>query len=136
MDIGGASVASFIATAIDGAIFWILVASSLFSFGVSDVWIGVAAMTAALVGGVIHYVLSRFWVFRRFAAPIIGSAVLYFAMSWSAAFVHGWLTGVSAGLLGAGWAWIVSKGVLWTLWTYPVSRWIVFGPMPSGTPDD
>jgi hypothetical protein len=130
-DFTGASAASFVATLFDGLVFWLLVASGLFNFGVGQFWVGVAAFAAALIGGAIHYGLSRFWVFRRFAAPLVGSAVLYIGMSWSAAVLHGALTGWWSGFLGAGWAWFASKALLWLSWTYPLSRWLIFGGVTS-----
>lgn len=128
-DFWGASIASFLATATDGLIYlvllWTLVAGDLFG-------IGVAAGLGALVGGFVHYGLSRWWVFRRFRAPLVQSAATYFAMSWLAALIHGLLTQWLAAGLDPKVAWFVSKGIVWIGWTYPMSRWVVFGGIGRG----
>ena len=123
-DLSGASVASAAATATDGVVYvflsWTLVASG-------SLTVELAAGLGAVVGGVIHYALSRFWVFQRFGAPLKQSATAYFAMSWLAAAFHGVLTGQLVEILGPSLGWFASKGVIWLAWTFPVSRWIVFG---------
>mgnify|MGYP006304224973 CR=1 FL=1 len=123
-DFAGASLASFLATVADGLLYALLI----WLFGAeTPQQVGVAAAAGALLGGVIHYSLSRFWVFERFGAPVLRSAVTYFAMSWLAAAIHGVLTGWLSTRLGESWAWFGSKGVVWVLWTYPMSRYVVFG---------
>ena len=128
-DFWGASAASFLATAADGllylALLWTLVEAQFFG-------IGVAAAVGAVVGGFIHYGLSRFWVFRRFQAPLVQSAATYFAMSWLAALIHGVLTQWLAAGFDPKLAWFLSKGIVWVGWTYPMSRWVVFGGIGTG----
>lgn len=124
LDFSGASAASFIATATDGLLFLVLLYTAVEGGLLS---VGVAAGLGAFIGGIVHYLLSRFWVFRRFRAPIVRSAVTYFSMSWLAALFHGLATGYLAGSTDAKIAWFLSKGVVWILWTYPVSRYVVFG---------
>jgi hypothetical protein len=124
MDVSGSSVASFVATASDGLVYAAFV-HTLVAWGLLSV--GVSAGLAAVVGGVIHYSMCRFWVFRRFDASLRWSALTYFAMSGSAAVGHGLLTEWLAGSVGAGWGWGASKGLIWILWTYPLSRYVVFG---------
>lgn len=136
-DVIGASVASFLATAADGAVFVML---TFWVVGTSAGEVGAAAAAGAVVGGIVHYSLSRFWVFHRFGAPIVRSAVVYFAMSWAAAVIHGLMTGWLTGQFGPGVAWFVSKGGVWVAWTYPMSRYVVFGgigaPAPDTEPED
>lgn len=129
VDFTGSSVASAIATAADGVVY----AAILYFLG-EAISIGVAAGLGAVIGGAIHYVLSRFWVFERFDAPILRSAVTYFGMSWLAAVLHGFITAAIAVVWGAAVAWFLSKGIVWVLWTYPMSRFVVFGGI--GTDDD
>jgi hypothetical protein len=120
-DVAESSVASALATGSDALVF-----AGLMTFLVPPLTAGWSAGLAALVGGVIHFGLSRWWVFRRFDAPVPRAAVLYFAMSWAAAAGHGLLVGSLTAWLAPGWAWILSKGVLWVGWTYPMSRLVVF----------
>lgn len=132
LDLTGSSVASFVATAADGIVYvalvHTLVAWQLLSLGVS-------AGLAAVVGGVIHYSMCRFWVFRRFDASLHWSAAIYFVMSGLAAVGHGVLTEWLASFIGAGFGWGVSKGAIWVLWTYPASRYVVFGGL-AGKPSE
>ncbi len=123
LDFSGSSVASAAATATDAFIYASLVFTLVRWEFVS---LGLAAGVGALLGGIVHYTICRFWVFRRFEAPLFRSAAIYFAMSWVAAAGHGFLTGWLAGLAGAALAWAVSKGVIWVAWTYPLSRYVVF----------
>ncbi len=123
-DFTGASVASFLATVADGVLYALLI--WLFG-GDTPTEVGIAAALGALLGGAIHYSLSRFWVFERFEAPIIRSAMTYFAMSWLAAAAHGLLTGWFSTMIGESWGWFASKAVVWIFWTYPMSRYVVFG---------
>jgi putative flippase GtrA len=124
LDLSGASIASFTATGVDGIIYASLV-WTLVAWG--NISVGMAAAGGALVGGVVHYSLSRFWVFERFKAPLKQSALVYFAMSWLAAAAHGALTGSLANSLGMSLGWVASKGVVWMFWIYPLSRYVVFG---------
>lgn len=128
LDFSGAAVASFAATASDGvlylALLWTVVERGSLS-------VGVAAACAALVGGVIHYVLNRFWVFRRFQASIAQSTLTYFPMSWLAAVLHGFGTEGFTQFLDPKLAWFCSKGIIWIAWTYPMSRFVVFGGIGS-----
>lgn len=128
-DVAGASGASALATTLDGLLYAILVATWV-ERGV--VGVGVAAGLGAVLGGVVHWSLSRFWVFRRFEAPVARSAVGYFAMSWLAALFHGLLTQWGSARLGNAVAWFVSKGIVWVAWTYPASRYLIFGGVGSG----
>ena len=122
-DISGMVVASALATGCDAIVYAILI---LFVVSVDVFSVGVAATVGAVVGGAIHYSLCRFWVFRRFEAPLPSSLALYLAMSWLAAAGHGmltqWLAGYSDVVIG----WAVSKCIFWILWTYPLSRFVVF----------
>lgn len=124
MDLSGSSVASAAATAVDGLIYVALVATLVESYSMT---IGVAAATGAFVGGIVHYTLSRFWVFERFSASLMQSAVTYFTMSWLAAAAHGALTSYLVEALGPSIGWFASKGIVWFCWTYPLSRYVVFG---------
>lgn len=118
------SVASATATAVDGIIYALL----LWTFVAwKDISVGMAAGIGAFVGGLIHYSMSRFWVFERFEAPLKQSAVAYFAMSWLAAAIHGTLTHSLVEYLGLSGGWFVSKGLVWVFWIYPLSRYVVFG---------
>jgi len=137
LDFSGSAVASFVATASDGAIYMLLLWTQV-ERGVFGV--GVAAAIAAVVGGIIHYALNRFWVFRRFHAPIAQSTLTYFPMSWLAAVLHGLATEGLTQLFDPKLAWFVSKGVIWVAWTYPMSRFVVFGGIgrrdDTETPED
>ncbi len=131
-DISGMLVASVLATASDAMVYAILI---LFVVSADVFTVGVAATVGAVVGGAIHYSLCRFWVFRRFEAPLPSSLALYLAMSWLAAAGHGmltqWLSGYSDVVIG----WLVSKSVFWILWTYPLSRFVVFYERSSSVDD-
>ncbi len=129
-DLSGSSVASAAATAVDGIIYsillWTAVAHDLIS-------VGMAAGLGALFGGGVHFVLSRFWVYQRFDAPLKRSTPTYFAMSWIAAAIHGVLTGFLVHYLGKSGGWAISKGVVWLFWTYPMCRYVVFGGLGART---
>lgn len=124
LDLSGSSLASLAATAVDGIIYAILLWTLVDDASIS---VGMAAGIGAFIGGGVHYVLSRFWVFERFDAPLKQSAVTYFAMSWLAAAFHGTLTQMLVDSLGPSVGWMLSKGLVWLLWTYPLSRYVVFG---------
>lgn len=128
LDLGGASLASLAATLVDALVYTVLLWTVVRNTGVS---VGMAAAGAALFGGAVHFVLSRFWVFGRFDAPLKQSALTYFIVSWLAALVHGGLISLLVGLMGtvagASLGWLISKGLIWLLWTYPLSRYVVFG---------
>lgn len=129
-DLSGMSVASATATAVDGIIYavllWTLVAWK-------DIPVGMAAGIGAFVGGLIHYSMSRFWVFERFQAPLKQSAVAYFTMSWLAAACHGALTQSLVEYLGLSIGWFTSKGLVWVFWIYPLSRYVVFGGLGASS---
>lgn len=127
-DLSGATIASLVATAFDGLVYALLVHTFVAWQTLS---LGLAAGLAAVGGGVVHYSVSRFWVFRRFQARLGWSVVCYFVMSGLAALGHGYLTAWLAHSLGAGFGWGVSKAVIWLAWTYPASRFIVFGGLAS-----
>jgi putative flippase GtrA len=133
LDISGSTAASLAATGCDGIVYALLVHTLV---GWKMLSLGVSAGLAAIVGGVIHYILCRFWVFRRFDASLRWSAVTYFVMSGLAAVGHGFLTEWLAGFIGAGFGWALSKAILWALWTYPASRYVVFGGMAGQQPDE
>ena len=133
LDFSGAAGASFAATATDGVVYVALL-STLVERDVLG--IGVAAGCGALVGGAIHYVLNRFWVFRRFHAPVAQSALTYFPMSWLAALFHGLATEAFTLWFDPKLAWFCSKGVIWIAWTYPMSRYVVFGGFGSRSADE
>lgn len=130
-DVSGATIASFVATVFDGFVYALLVHTLVAWHALS---LGPAAGLAAVIGGVIHYLISRFWVFRRFQASLGWSVVSYFLMSGLAAVGHGLLTAWLASTLGAAFGWGLSKAVIWLLWTYPASRFIVFGGLASHPP--
>lgn len=127
-DFSGTSLASFLATACDAALYALLVLSAVRA---EVIGVGIAAGVGAVVGGIIHYGLCRFWVFRRFGASIPSSVLLYMAMSWIAAVGHGALTHWLSGSAGVVIGWLISKAILWLLWTYPLSRYVVFYKTPS-----
>ena len=128
LDFTGAAGASFAATMTDGVIYVILLSTLVANDAIG---IGVAAGCGALVGGTVHYVLNRFWVFRRFHAPVTQSALTYFPMSWLAAVLHGLATEMFAQWFDPKLAWFCSKGAIWIAWTYPMSRYVVFGGIGS-----
>lgn len=133
-DLGGASIASAAATLVDGAIYAALVWALVRDGSAS---IGLAAGIAALFGGVVHFLLNRFWVFGRFHASLKLSALTYFGVSWVGAAIHGVLTGLLVHAIGpplgrtAGW--LASKGLIWLVWTYPLTRYVVFGGLGART---
>ncbi len=118
--------ASFLATAADGALFALLLMLASGDW-LGGYWTGIAAALGAILGGIIHFSLCRFWVFRRFEAPLLSSIPRYIVMSGAAAFLHGGATQLLTDVgLVAGLAWFVSKAVIYVAWTYPVSRYLVF----------
>lgn len=132
-DLGGASLASGAATLVDALAYSIL----LWTFGRSGaISVGIAAALAALFGGAVHFLLSRFWVFGRFKAPIKQSVMAYFVVSWLGALAHGAFTTLLVGamgtVVGASVGWVISKAVIWLVWTYPLSRYVVFGGLGAG----
>ena len=133
LDFSGAAVASFTATASDGVVYLLLLWTLVDS---GTLGVGVAAALGALVGGAVHYTLNRFWVFRRFHAPIAQSALKYFPMSWLAAVLHGFATEGFTQLVDPEVAWFCSKGIIWIAWTYPMSRFVVFGGLGSRGRED
>ena len=122
-DLSGTTIASASATGLDAIVYTTL---TLTLIGQEWFNIGLAAFVAALAGGVLHYSLCRFWVFRRFQAPLLESLILYLAMSWLAASGHAVLTHWLATMVGAAFAWTISKIIFWLIWTYPLSRYVVF----------
>lgn len=94
-----------------------------------------AAWLAAACGGIVGFVLSRQWVFRRapsgsarFAFGLSRQAVLYAVTSaLGAAFVASALW-ASVGLFGANarLAWFPSKLTAWALVGFPLQRGLVF----------
>jgi putative flippase GtrA len=132
-DIWGAAGASFIATASDALVYMVLLWTLVESGTIS---VGIAAGCGALFGGLVHYSLSRFVVFRRFQAPVFRSAATYFPMSWLAAVLHGFATGGFSGLIDPKLAWFCSKGLIWMFWTYPMSRYVVFGGVGASNGDN
>lgn len=125
LDFSGASIASFLATVADGLLFAALMELASGQF-LGGYWTGVAAALAAILGGIIHFSLCRFWVFKRFDAPLRSSIPRYVLMSGSAALLHGVATQLFAGVLLAGFAWFTSKALIYVAFTYPVSRYLVF----------
>ncbi|MFU8802174.1 MAG: GtrA family protein [Bradymonadaceae bacterium] len=125
LDLSTASVASFFATAVDGILFAQLLVWAR-AYAMSDV-IGIAAATAAMLGGVTHFILCRYWVFQRYDKPLRESIIAYLFMSGGAALAHGLTTHMLAIYGGATAAWFLSKAVIFIFWTYPVSRFVVFG---------
>lgn len=123
-DFSGVAVASAVATAGDGLLFWVL--------SWAGVTAGLAAFFGALLGGVIHYSSCRLVVFRRFELPVAYSAPRYVAMSGSAALIHAGLVMVLSSVVTAGMAWFVSKALVYVGWTYPLSRYVVFSSRSSG----
>lgn len=136
-DLGGASIASAAATLVDGVIYTLLL-WALVQDGSASV--GLAAGIAALFGGVVHFVLNRYWVFGRFHASLKLSALTYFGVSWIGAAIHGVLTGLLVHAigppLGNSMGWLASKGLIWILWTYPLTRYVVFGGLGARTSGD
>lgn len=123
LDFSGTSIASAIATGADAAVYAAMVVTLVHTGAIS---VGVAAGAAAALGGLIHYGLCRFWVFRRFQASIPSSLMLYLTMSWLAAVGHGVLTQWLSEVVGVAAGWLISKSILWVVWTYPLSRFVVF----------
>lgn len=123
LDFSGTSLASIAATTVDALVYTLLLVTTVHHELLS---VGLAAAIGAAVGGLIHYSMCRFWVFRRFHASIPSSLALYLAMSWFAAIGHGALTQWLSGFLGVVTGWLISKCVFWIFWTYPLSRFVVF----------
>lgn len=129
LEFSTAGVASFVATVIDGLLFaQMLVWARALAMG--DV-IGIVAALAALLGGVTHFLLCRYWVFQRFDAPLKQAILAYLLMSLGAALAHGLTTHLLAIYGGATLAWFSSKAIIFMIWTYPVSRFVVFGRSPN-----
>ena len=125
-DLGGAAAASVAATALDGICFALLQWQGTFD-GLPVHTTGVHAFMAAIIGGIAHYAMCRFWVFERFENSTAKSLALYAAMSLSAALLHSGFTASLAYVLPSQVSWIFSKIGLYLLWTYPLSRYVVFG---------
>ena len=123
-DFSKTAVASALATAVDGAVFLVLIRVSL-EWGRWST--GYFAATGAVVGGLTHYLLCRFWVFTRFDPRTSTSLPLYFFMSGSAALLHGAMTQVSASIIDPRIGWMISKLCIYMIWIYPMSRFVVFG---------
>lgn len=129
-DLSKTTVASVIATALDGLVFFILTQLELLD--ALSYAVGVRAFLAALVGGVTHYTLCKYWVYGRFARAHRSALPRYVLMSVSAALLHGAITqGLSALGLSA-LAWGLSKVLIYLGWTFPLSRYVVFGRLHEG----
>jgi putative flippase GtrA len=118
MDFAGVAGASVIATAADGVVFW--------AFSTFGMRAGIAALLAAIVGGVIHFSLCRWGVFKRFNANVLQSAGRYVVMSGIAALLQAGIVEFLVADLGHGLAWGIGKVLIYMGWTFPLSRWIVF----------
>lgn len=129
-DLSKTTVASIIATALDGLVF--LALTHLLPLDELSYSVGVRAFVAALIGGVTHYTLCKYWVYGRFARSHRSALPLYVFMSVTAALLHGAITqGLSALWFGA-WAWGISKVIIYLGWTFPLSRYVVFGRLNEG----
>jgi hypothetical protein len=129
-DLSKTTVASVIATALDGLVFFILTRLELLD-GLSYA-VGARAFCAAPLGGVPHPTLCKYWVYGRFARDHRSALPRYVLMSASAALLHGAITqGLSALWFGA-WAWGLSKVLIYLGWTFPLSRYVVFGRLHEG----
>jgi putative flippase GtrA len=120
-DFSGVALASVLATALDGLVF-----AGLMLWEPSAEHPGVSAAVAAIFGGVFHYTICRFFVFRRFEATFSQSATRYVAMSGSAALIHGAIVSLMSRFFALSLVWLVSKILVYALWTYPLSRYFVF----------
>ena len=117
------AVASGIATLVDGIGFFIL--ELLFTPG--SVALGFIAVVCAVLGGLTHFLLCRFWVFD-IRSHWQTQAGKYVAASGAGALIHGTLVGGMSMFIAGGIAWTVSKIVVYIAWTYPTSKWFVFTP--------
>ncbi|MBA2661236.1 MAG: GtrA family protein [Bradymonadaceae bacterium] len=126
LDLSTTAVASFLATAVDGILFAHLLSWTP-PWGVYHV--GAVAALAAMVGGLTHFLLCRFWVFQRYDKPLMSALAAYGLMSGGAALAHGLTTHAMALYAGVSAAWLFSKVAIFVIWTYPVSRFVVFGPL-------
>jgi putative flippase GtrA len=125
MQFSTAGVASFVATAIDGLMFAQLLVWAR-AFGLAEM-VGVVAAVAALLGGMTHFMLCRYWVFQHHERPLPEAIAAYVVMSLGAALAHGVTTHLLTMYGGATLGWLTSKALIFALWTYPVSRFVVFG---------
>ncbi len=128
-DLSGLTLASVAATLTDAGLY-----AALLHLAPPHPWrVGGCATCAAIAGGVLHFCLCRFIVFRIHHAPIARAALRYTAMSATGAFGHGLITqGVSL-LVHPSLAWIISKLIIYLGWTLPLSRHVVFVAAPSAT---
>ena len=125
LDLSKTTLASLIATGVDGVCFALMMwAVSDSAWDIPGLWAGLAAVA----GGITHYSLCAFWVFRRFEHRPKRAIPTYILVSGSAALGHGLLTQGLSMLMPEGWAWGISKVALFLCWTYPLSRYVVFDP--------
>lgn len=115
--------ASLIATAADGVVYSILVWMSTRA--------GIAAILAAVVGGILHFSMCRWGIFKDEDSPILRSAPLYFLMSSSAALMQGGVVELGVQHTNAMAAWLVGKVLIYTFWTFPISKFVVFRGRPA-----
>jgi putative flippase GtrA len=121
-DLSGGALASFIATALDGAVFAAL--SPLTHE--QPAALAACAACGAAAGGITHFTLCRRWVFRRFDAPLRHAAPRYVLMSATSAALHAAFVGLATLWLLPSLAWLTSRVLIYLAWTYPVSRYHVF----------
>ncbi|HKQ69659.1 MAG TPA: phosphatase PAP2 family protein [Polyangiaceae bacterium] len=126
MTMARAALSSFLATAVDGLVYQVVLSFTLGLYGG-------AAFAGALMGAATNYTLNRVWTFRGPLCPVVRQSLEYAA---SAAFTF-------AGLRALLWvlvervgvdpriAWLPAKVLAFLVISYPLQRWVVFGERPS-----
>ena len=114
------AIASFIATAVDGIVFSALF--QIFHTSVSSM-----AFFGAFAGGITHFFLVKFWVFRIHHQRLSKEIILYSSVSFVCfvlqSFGVGWFhtIGISASI-----SWLITKVLVFMMWSYPLQRLLVF----------
>jgi putative flippase GtrA len=116
-----ASLSSLVATLGDGLAYQMSLTRSVFGYGL-------AAFIGAGVGGLLNFLLNRYWTFRATARSLFGQSVLYVVgsvLTFVILRVSLWVLIERAGF-GERMAWFPAKAIAWVGMSYPFQRWVVF----------
>jgi putative flippase GtrA len=121
-DISKMSVASWMATSLDFVVFTIL--HRLFSLPIPT-----STALGSLAGAMLHFTVSRFWVFRTMKHSFAEAVWRYIIVVGGALVLHSTATTLLAKYLIPleELAWLISKNTVFLCWVYPGTKYHVFG---------
>ncbi len=116
------AIASFIATAVDGIVFSLLLQIQIFHTSIS-----VMAFFGAFAGGITHFFLAKYWVFRIHHQRLSKEIILYATVSFGCFVLQslgvGWFHNIG---ISASASWLITKAFVFLVWSYPLQRLLVF----------